>query len=72
MTTNMCVLIVKHPKQCLFCSSRKSIVRIRSVGFDEVACSAHVRDLEQYAESKIPKGVLATKVYGGLQSRGGS
>jgi hypothetical protein len=66
------VVFVRHPKQCLFCYSRKSIARIRCVGFDEVACSAHVRDLEQHAEVKIPKGVLATKVYGGLHSRGGS
>jgi hypothetical protein len=48
--------------QCLFCTSRRCHTRIvadsRTLGFDEVACNRHVRELEQHADATLPKGAI--------------
>ena len=47
-----------HPTQCRFCSSCRCHVRIytRGLGFDEVACNRHIRELECLANGTLKKG----------------
>lgn len=44
--------------QCRFCDSRKCRVRIctRCLTFDEIACSAHAKDLERLADLTLAEG----------------
>lgn len=54
----------KRCDECLFCSSRTCHVRIvcktASETFDEVACRAHVYELEAYADRTLPPSQMRT------------
>ena len=41
--------------QCLFCGSRKCYTRIytRNLGYDEVACDRHIKELEAHADETL-------------------
>lgn len=44
-----------HPARCRFCSSRKCCTRICTddLGFDEVACHRHIKELERLADGTL-------------------
>lgn len=50
----------KNGMECLFCGSRKSTYRIHTdnLGYDEVACSKHSRDLEVHADDTLGEGTV--------------
>lgn len=40
--------------ECRFCRRNKCFYRIVAIGFDEVACPDHVRELELFADAALP------------------
>ena len=42
--------------ECRFCRSHRCRTRIVAIGFDEVACELHARDLEKFADAELPLG----------------
>lgn len=44
-----------HSSQCLFCKRHKCVDRIctPNLGYDELACAEHVRDLERHADATL-------------------
>jgi hypothetical protein len=47
----------KQPiNECRFCAWRSCYARIVAIGFDEVACKAHTRELELFADAILPVG----------------
>jgi len=43
----------RRSNQCRFCTSRRCRTRIVTLGFDEIACSRHVRDLEALVDQHV-------------------
>ena len=53
--------------QCFACKSRKCGTRIWAAGFDEIACSKHVKELEALADTTL---MGAVRIYtSGYQAR---
>ncbi len=55
-------MVRRNGSQCLVCGSRKSTTRIHTdnLGYDEVACSRHIAELEHHADATlgVNNGVL--------------
>lgn len=75
MKTETAINERKTGNQCLFCRSRQCHTRIHTdnLGYDEVACIRHVKELEQHADETLGSnnGVLRWHISSsGLLERG--